>query len=106
MSDIDAVALSNEIMFVLQERVRNNADSLPAGQLLAYGRDLAKLELARIAAKPPEKEKVELTTTDILSIEGLPTERKRLLLHDQREKASTELQLIDEALSRLDQEGT
>lgn len=74
---------------------------LPSGALLRLAETLAKLELAKLAAKPPEVKEEEPSPADILSLEGLPVDRKLELLTTQRERTIAELHKIDDAIGVL-----
>ena len=98
---VDPLALSQEILFTLQERVRNNPDDLPAGQLLAFGRDLVKLEQARLERAPTEDNEERPSVLELVRESNLPDERKKELLLTERERLEDELEQVRFELEEL-----
>lgn len=99
---IDPLLLGQDALRLLSLRMEAAPETIPSGALLRYMEVLAKLELARLQAQPPEDDKPDLTITEILDIDGLPAERKHQLLLEARARAQAEIDSIDQLLGELD----
>lgn len=101
MSKVDPIELGQEILYVLQTHVRENPGDLPPGQLLAFARDLVKLETTRLAAQPAEQDHQEIGVAELLSRPGLPQDRRQELLEREYERLTRELAAVELALREI-----